>query len=164
MAVLYWQRAANYGQTRVFEILQYIAAQSTPRPRPAQVKLMRIGPHYRFVVIFLQVSLEKHLNSAKCACLFFVSYDLKYNGFLHYCISHSGWSFSWFPLIYSMLLYKAYLSHLHHEIEISYFIARPLKFSVTPLYHLQIIPICFILLLESKCRIEFLSFFFFLEQ
>uniref|UniRef100_A0A2C9U0H0 HVA22-like protein n=1 Tax=Manihot esculenta TaxID=3983 RepID=A0A2C9U0H0_MANES len=36
MAVLYWQRAANYGQTRVFEILQYIAAQSTPRPRPAQ--------------------------------------------------------------------------------------------------------------------------------
>lgn len=44
MAVLYWQRAANYGQTRVFEILQYIAAQSTPRPRPAQVKLMRIGP------------------------------------------------------------------------------------------------------------------------
>ncbi|GAV67830.1 TB2_DP1_HVA22 domain-containing protein [Cephalotus follicularis] len=36
MAVLYWQRAASYGQTRIFEILQYISAQSTPRPRPTQ--------------------------------------------------------------------------------------------------------------------------------
>ncbi|PKI45674.1 hypothetical protein CRG98_033990 [Punica granatum] len=36
MAVLYWQRAASYGQTRIFEIVQFVAAQSTPRPRPAQ--------------------------------------------------------------------------------------------------------------------------------
>ncbi|GLT92020.1 hypothetical protein SLE2022_098790 [Rubroshorea leprosula] len=36
MAVLYWHRAASYGQTRVFDILQYIASQSTPRPHPAQ--------------------------------------------------------------------------------------------------------------------------------
>ncbi|CAL5383472.1 unnamed protein product [Camellia sinensis] len=36
IAVSYWQRAASYGQTRIFEILQYIAAQSTPTPRPAQ--------------------------------------------------------------------------------------------------------------------------------
>ncbi|XP_011028996.1 PREDICTED: putative HVA22-like protein g [Populus euphratica] len=36
MIFVYWQRAASYGQTRVFEILQYIAAQSTRRPRPAQ--------------------------------------------------------------------------------------------------------------------------------
>ncbi|KAL6952415.1 hypothetical protein U1Q18_041997 [Sarracenia purpurea var. burkii] len=36
IAVLYWQRAASYGQTRIFEILQYVAAQSTSRPRPAQ--------------------------------------------------------------------------------------------------------------------------------
>ncbi|KAK9165207.1 hypothetical protein Scep_000398 [Stephania cephalantha] len=36
IAVLYWQRAATYGQTRVFEILQYIASQSTARPQPAQ--------------------------------------------------------------------------------------------------------------------------------
>ncbi|GFY86237.1 Abscisic acid-responsive (TB2/DP1, HVA22) family protein [Actinidia rufa] len=36
IAVLYWQRAASYGQTRIFEIMQYVAAQSTPRPRPAQ--------------------------------------------------------------------------------------------------------------------------------
>lgn len=34
IAVLYWQRAASYGQTRVFDILQYVAAQSTPRPHP----------------------------------------------------------------------------------------------------------------------------------
>lgn len=34
--VLYWQRAASYGQTRVFDILQYIASQSTPRPRHTQ--------------------------------------------------------------------------------------------------------------------------------
>ena len=43
MAVLYWQRAASYGQTRVFEILQYVAAQSTPRPRPSQVELLGIN-------------------------------------------------------------------------------------------------------------------------
>ncbi|XP_048444505.1 putative HVA22-like protein g [Pyrus x bretschneideri] len=36
MAIVYWQRAASYGQTRIFDILQYVAAQSTPRPRPAQ--------------------------------------------------------------------------------------------------------------------------------
>ncbi|CAK9148276.1 unnamed protein product [Ilex paraguariensis] len=35
IAILYWQKAASYGQTRVFDILQYIASQSTPRPRPA---------------------------------------------------------------------------------------------------------------------------------
>ncbi|KAK2971460.1 hypothetical protein RJ640_020866 [Escallonia rubra] len=35
-AVLYWQRAASYGQTRILDILQYIASQSTPKPRPAQ--------------------------------------------------------------------------------------------------------------------------------
>ncbi|KAG6644618.1 hypothetical protein I3843_08G065400 [Carya illinoinensis] len=36
IAVLYWQRAASYGQTRIYDILQYVAAQSTPRPRPSQ--------------------------------------------------------------------------------------------------------------------------------
>ncbi|KAF8410463.1 hypothetical protein HHK36_002992 [Tetracentron sinense] len=36
VVVLYWQKAASYGPTRVFEILQYVASQSTSRPRPAQ--------------------------------------------------------------------------------------------------------------------------------
>ncbi|KAF5202244.1 Hva22-like protein i [Thalictrum thalictroides] len=36
MAILYWQRAATYGQTRVFEVLQYVASQSTARPSPSQ--------------------------------------------------------------------------------------------------------------------------------
>ncbi|XP_035548766.1 putative HVA22-like protein g [Juglans regia] len=36
IAVLYWQRAASYGQTRIYDILQYVATQSTPRPRPSQ--------------------------------------------------------------------------------------------------------------------------------
>ncbi|GMI82493.1 hypothetical protein like AT5G42560 [Hibiscus trionum] len=36
MAVIYWQRAASYGQTRIFEILQYVASQSTPRPHHPQ--------------------------------------------------------------------------------------------------------------------------------
>ncbi|KAE9600143.1 hypothetical protein Lal_00045633 [Lupinus albus] len=40
-AVLYWQRAASYGQTRIYDILQFVAAQSTPSPRPAQ---QRPGP------------------------------------------------------------------------------------------------------------------------
>ncbi|KAI4339927.1 hypothetical protein MLD38_024812 [Melastoma candidum] len=35
-AILYWQRAASYGQTRVFDVLQYIAAQSAPRPAQPQ--------------------------------------------------------------------------------------------------------------------------------
>ncbi|XP_068646665.1 putative HVA22-like protein g [Aristolochia californica] len=36
MAVLYWQKVASYGQTRIFEILQYVAAQSSSRPGVAQ--------------------------------------------------------------------------------------------------------------------------------
>ncbi|MED6126851.1 HVA22-like protein i [Stylosanthes scabra] len=36
VAVLYWQRAFSYGQTRIYDILQYVAAQSTPAPPPAQ--------------------------------------------------------------------------------------------------------------------------------
>lgn len=36
IAVSYWQRAASYGQTRIFDVLQYVAAQSTPAPRPPQ--------------------------------------------------------------------------------------------------------------------------------
>ncbi|KAL3505389.1 hypothetical protein ACH5RR_035230 [Cinchona calisaya] len=35
VAVLYWQKAISYGQTRIFDILQYIASQSIP-PQPAQ--------------------------------------------------------------------------------------------------------------------------------
>lgn len=36
MFVLYWQRAASYVQTRIFDILQYVASQSVPKPRPPQ--------------------------------------------------------------------------------------------------------------------------------
>nr|XP_043632317.1 putative HVA22-like protein g isoform X2 [Erigeron canadensis] len=36
MFVLYWQNAATYAQTRIFDVLQYIASQSTPKPRPPQ--------------------------------------------------------------------------------------------------------------------------------
>ncbi|GFP95277.1 hva22-like protein i [Phtheirospermum japonicum] len=36
MVILYWQRAASYGQTRIFEILQYIASQSPPSKPPQQ--------------------------------------------------------------------------------------------------------------------------------
>ncbi|CAI0435282.1 unnamed protein product [Linum tenue] len=45
MAILYWQRAASYGQTRVFDILQYVSAQSIPRPRPVQQQQQ--GPRAR---------------------------------------------------------------------------------------------------------------------
>ncbi|CAI9786555.1 unnamed protein product [Fraxinus pennsylvanica] len=44
MAVLYWQKTASYGQTRIFEILQYIASQSTP-PRRAQPQHQGAGIH-----------------------------------------------------------------------------------------------------------------------
>ncbi|KAL9238048.1 hypothetical protein vseg_012525 [Gypsophila vaccaria] len=36
VAFMYFQKVIIYGQTRIFEILQYVAAQSTPRPRPTQ--------------------------------------------------------------------------------------------------------------------------------
>lgn len=36
IAILYCQKAATYGQTRLFDILQYVASQSTPPPRPSQ--------------------------------------------------------------------------------------------------------------------------------
>lgn len=45
IALLYWQRAASYSQTRIFEIFQYIAAQSTARPRAAQPQ--KQGPKAR---------------------------------------------------------------------------------------------------------------------
>ncbi|XP_009783023.1 putative HVA22-like protein g [Nicotiana sylvestris] len=32
MLVLYWQKVASYGQTRIYDILQYIASQSNPPP------------------------------------------------------------------------------------------------------------------------------------
>lgn len=38
MLVLYWQKVASYGQTRIYDILQYIASQSNPPP-PTQVLL-----------------------------------------------------------------------------------------------------------------------------
>ncbi|XP_022876060.1 putative HVA22-like protein g [Olea europaea var. sylvestris] len=44
MAVLYWQKTASYSQTRIFEILQYIASQSTP-PRRAQPQQQGDGVH-----------------------------------------------------------------------------------------------------------------------
>ncbi|XP_078440202.1 putative HVA22-like protein g [Wolffia australiana] len=44
IVILYWQKAANYGQTRFFEVLQYIASQSqTPRPRPSQSRQPAVG-------------------------------------------------------------------------------------------------------------------------
>eukprot|EP00268_Persea_americana_P000647 TRINITY_DN1019_c0_g2_i1.p1 TRINITY_DN1019_c0_g2~~TRINITY_DN1019_c0_g2_i1.p1 ORF type:complete len:339 (+),score=74.84 TRINITY_DN1019_c0_g2_i1:173-1189(+) len=36
IAVLYWQKAASYGHTRIFEIMQYAAASQSPRPHAAQ--------------------------------------------------------------------------------------------------------------------------------
>ncbi|XP_020240562.1 putative HVA22-like protein g [Cajanus cajan] len=51
IAVLYWQRAFSYGQTRIYDILQFVAAQSTPSPRPAQprpgVKVRQQAPTNR---------------------------------------------------------------------------------------------------------------------
>ncbi|XP_035538566.1 putative HVA22-like protein g isoform X2 [Juglans regia] len=43
IAILYWQRAASYGQTRMYDILQYVAAQSTPQRRPPQQPSARIN-------------------------------------------------------------------------------------------------------------------------
>ncbi|KAJ8561330.1 hypothetical protein K7X08_027520 [Anisodus acutangulus] len=45
MAVLYWQNAASYAQTRIFYILQFIASQSTPRPTQPQRQNSRGHKH-----------------------------------------------------------------------------------------------------------------------
>ncbi|KAL2538227.1 HVA22-like protein i [Forsythia ovata] len=53
MAVLYWQKTASYGQTRIFEILQYIASQSTasrhaqPQQQGAGVRQHAVPPNQR---------------------------------------------------------------------------------------------------------------------
>ncbi|RDY13009.1 HVA22-like protein i, partial [Mucuna pruriens] len=51
IAILYWQRAFSYGQTRIYDILQFVAAQSTPSPRPTQqragVKVRQPAPANR---------------------------------------------------------------------------------------------------------------------
>ena len=41
LAFMYWQKSASYAQTRVFDILQFVAAQSTPK-RSAQVQYLCI--------------------------------------------------------------------------------------------------------------------------
>lgn len=53
IAVLYWQRAASYGQTRIYDILQYVAAQSTPRPRPSQVVFCKCDFGFVFSSFFI---------------------------------------------------------------------------------------------------------------
>lgn len=37
IAIFYWQKALSYGQTRFFEILQYVSSQSTAQPHSNQV-------------------------------------------------------------------------------------------------------------------------------
>ncbi|KAI7751998.1 hypothetical protein M8C21_033172 [Ambrosia artemisiifolia] len=44
MFVLYWQRAASYGQTRILDVLQYIASQSIPNPHAPQPQTGRARP------------------------------------------------------------------------------------------------------------------------
>ncbi|XP_030944691.1 HVA22-like protein i isoform X3 [Quercus lobata] len=39
IAILYWQKAENFGQTRFFEILQYVSSQSAARPKPDKVSI-----------------------------------------------------------------------------------------------------------------------------
>uniref|UniRef100_A0A7N0V417 HVA22-like protein n=1 Tax=Kalanchoe fedtschenkoi TaxID=63787 RepID=A0A7N0V417_KALFE len=36
IAIVYWQTSASFVKTRIFDILQFVAAQSTIRPRPAE--------------------------------------------------------------------------------------------------------------------------------
>lgn len=43
LALIYWQKTASYAQTRIFDILQFIAAQSTPK-RPVKVHFLLL--HY----------------------------------------------------------------------------------------------------------------------
>ncbi|KAL2468363.1 HVA22-like protein i [Forsythia ovata] len=46
VAFLYWQKVASYGQSRIFEILQFVASQSTPS-RPSQTQQQGAKLHQR---------------------------------------------------------------------------------------------------------------------
>ena len=39
IATLYWQKAVSFGQTRFFEILQYVSSQSTSQPKSDKVSI-----------------------------------------------------------------------------------------------------------------------------
>ena len=39
LAILYWQKAMSFGQTRFFEILQYVSSQSASRPKSDKVSI-----------------------------------------------------------------------------------------------------------------------------
>lgn len=58
MTVLYWQRTASYIQTRTFDIIQYVASQSTPKPRPAQVYVTCIYINDVFVYLFTVILID----------------------------------------------------------------------------------------------------------
>jgi receptor expression-enhancing protein 1/2/3/4 len=51
MAVLYFQKVSNYGQTRLYEILQYVASQSqtqTSRPQVSFKTLMLLPSPFMY--------------------------------------------------------------------------------------------------------------------
>jgi len=53
--VLYSQRAVSYGQTRIYDILKFVSAQSTPAPQPAQV-------HYDYALVLFAITFEFDLT------------------------------------------------------------------------------------------------------
>ncbi|KAF3627571.1 HVA22-like protein i [Capsicum baccatum] len=70
MAFLYWQNSASYVQTRFFDILQYIASQSTPRPTQPQKQSSRgrqrtvTPPKERSAAPATKVQTEKQASAA----------------------------------------------------------------------------------------------------
>ncbi|KAM3337857.1 putative HVA22-like protein g [Capsicum galapagoense] len=70
MAFLYWQNSASYVQTRFFDILQYIASQSTPRPTQPQKQSSRgrqrtvTPPKERSAAPATKVQTEKEASAA----------------------------------------------------------------------------------------------------
>lgn len=79
MAILYWQKTASYGQTRIFDILQYIASQSTP-PRRAQVCGLKL-------IIFLSLHLALLYSTMMCV---FHKFPLQLSALSLYFCKNSG--------------------------------------------------------------------------
>ncbi|KAJ8427080.1 hypothetical protein Cgig2_008949 [Carnegiea gigantea] len=65
MAFMYFQKVAIYGQTRIFEILQFVAAQSNPRPRASQVPI--VSPELCASSHFLRMSFLQLLFTHACS-------------------------------------------------------------------------------------------------
>jgi len=78
--VLYSQRAVSYGQTRIYDILKFVSAQSTPAPQPAQV----VCYDYALVLFAITFEFDLTLDTSTYGCAYQITVKATYN-LIHTC-------------------------------------------------------------------------------